>query len=714
MSVSRFAFVSCVLLTVCAEVFALSLGPVQGRAWLGTRLAVQVPIQLNADEVNQDLCIQVIPSPSGEESAPLTLDHELVPAPQAQTKAVLLKSRQSVQDLVVQFGISVGCESVIRRQYTLLIDPPSTGIQPPETSAPVASVTSASPPARINPAATRPASVANAASKEQAGQSRSDTWVKKNDRPQEMPSPNPLQPASAPEAIHQNKPAPLPLWAGLATASNVDLNEVEVLLSLKIEAMSPSFAPADQTKREEFRQLWAATQTPLEVQVSNEKELSKLTTVLADKDEKIKSIQIQNQQLQTSLEDDSKSYFQFGLGVSSVLLILSWFLFISFLMKTPYWSRIKNIFKTEKNKNKSTAETQFPPDVMLQNSYEAGVPASEMNFDSIFTEEQIEKFRKDENNFHSDSKSAHFLSSTMNEPSRAVATEELFDLQQQVEFFISLGQAHQAVEVLKAHVIDNQECSPLVYLDLLKLQYDLELREDYEHTRQALNARFNAGTPAFEQYTYSRRSLERYPLALSRIQALWPSPAVLALLERTIFKQELQSEQATIFDLEAYRELLLLYGIARELNHPSDQPLSFNAVFSPTEEKLAPFEVSGFPEFTPTRLQPLNATFADDLNKNSNHPLTDIEARNLSSQFPDIFLDTLKDHLKEASVKSVIEKNKLQSSTNSISSVSNETESKKRVFSLEDTDDLKLDFSDLDSIDQGKTYKIKKPDRFSS
>jgi hypothetical protein len=99
-----------------------------------------------------------------------------------------------------------------------------------------------------------------------------------------MPSPNPLQPASAPEAIQQNKPAPLPLWAGLATASDVGLNEVEVLLSLKIEAMSPSFASADQTKREEFRQLWAAIQTPLEVQVSNEKELSKLTTVLADKD----------------------------------------------------------------------------------------------------------------------------------------------------------------------------------------------------------------------------------------------------------------------------------------------------------------------------------------------------------------------------------------------------------------------------------------------
>ena len=60
MSISRFAFVSCVLLTVHAEVLALSLGPVQGRAWLGNRLAVQVPVYLHPDEINQDLCVQVL------------------------------------------------------------------------------------------------------------------------------------------------------------------------------------------------------------------------------------------------------------------------------------------------------------------------------------------------------------------------------------------------------------------------------------------------------------------------------------------------------------------------------------------------------------------------------------------------------------------------------------------------------------------------------
>jgi hypothetical protein len=299
-----------------------------------------------------------------------------------------------------------------------------------------------------------------------------------------------------------------------------------------------------------------------------------------------------------------------------------------------------------------------------------------------------------------------FSHSTIAEATRSLATEELFDLQQQVEFFISLGQAHQAIEVLKAHIAESTEPSPLAYLDLLKLLHDLGQRDTYEAVRNAFNTKFNASSPPFEKYSYSRRSLERYSFALSRIQALWPSPAVLTLLERTIFRQNQShsDEQEAIFDLEAYRELLLLYGIARELNaHASsgDGTSSLNSLFSHRRGEGTGFEVSGFPQFDPTSLQPLNASMGSDNHRQytapHTNPLPDLQEE---VHMPDVLLDTIQTSMHTLSAFDPNATTAVPPKTTTKTTAAPET------FSLEKANDLVLDFSDLDAPDS--TYTIKK------
>jgi tetratricopeptide (TPR) repeat protein len=148
--------------------------------------------------------------------------------------------------------------------------------------------------------------------------------------------------------------------------------------------------------------------------------------------------------------------------------------------------------------------------------------------------------------------------------SRSVATEELFDVQQQADFFMSLGEYQQAVDVLKSHLAESQEPSPLAYLDLLKIYHKLGRRDDYQRLREDFNRLFNAGAPSFEHYSDEGRGLEHYGMALSRIQALWPEPRVLDVIESSIFREE-NNPEAEVFDLEAYRELLLLHAIAKEV-----------------------------------------------------------------------------------------------------------------------------------------------------
>ena len=193
---------------------------------------------------------------------------------------------------------------------------------------------------------------------------------------------------------------------------------------------------------------------------------------------------------------------------------------------------------------------------------------------------------------------------SMTHPARAVKAEELFDVQQQADFFVSLGQHEQAIEVLRNHIGDNVQTSALVYLDLFNLYHQLKRQADYEELREEFNQRFNGKIPPFQFYNESSPGLENYQVALSRIEALWPSPKVLEIIEESIFRRPDESSEA--FDLEAYRELLLLYSVAREIISPK----------TPTRNNMLKFDLpdseSGVddrrtPKFLATSIQPLSA-----------------------------------------------------------------------------------------------------------
>ncbi|HEX5737799.1 MAG TPA: hypothetical protein VFY22_04765 [Hydrogenophaga sp.] len=163
--------------------------------------------------------------------------------------------------------------------------------------------------------------------------------------------------------------------------------------------------------------------------------------------------------------------------------------------------------------------------------------------------------------------------------SRSVATEELFDVQQQADFFVSLGEEEQAVQVLVNHLADSYEPSPLAYLDLFRLYHRLNRRDDYNSLRAEFNEMFNAGAPPFEHYSDLSRGLETYETAFTRIQALWGDPRVLDVIEQSIFRGAGEGEgEGEVFDLEAYRELLLLHAIAKEIvkrENGTDAPTNF-------------------------------------------------------------------------------------------------------------------------------------------
>ena len=196
--------------------------------------------------------------------------------------------------------------------------------------------------------------------------------------------------------------------------------------------------------------------------------------------------------------------------------------------------------------------------------------------------------------------------------SRTAKAEELFDVQQQADFFVSIGQQEQAIELLQNHIAENPETSALIHLDLFNLYHQLQRPADYDRLRETFNQRFNAKVPTFELYTAKSIGLESYPLALSRIEALWPSAKVLEVIEESLFRRP--DTQAEAFNLEAYRELLLLYSVAKDVDKPKFNAAVAAGTFDLPDRHFDSVESRPM-NFMPTAIQPLSAI--RDLNQHA-------------------------------------------------------------------------------------------------
>ena len=180
---------------------------------------------------------------------------------------------------------------------------------------------------------------------------------------------------------------------------------------------------------------------------------------------------------------------------------------------------------------------------------------------------------------------------------RMVGVQEVIDVHDKADFFLSIGEPDQAIAVLEAHVHDQVETSALAWMDLLELYHSLGKRVEYERLRGEFRQRFSAQVPDFEHFDQPTASLENYSRALSRIVALWPSRRVLDVIEESIFRKP-GLPGAEPFSLEAYRELVMLYHVARELAPEPVDPSQPGVLTSFPETSLQPLNMLDRPEPT--------------------------------------------------------------------------------------------------------------------
>ncbi|XHS77553.1 FimV family protein [Burkholderiaceae bacterium UC74_6] len=152
------------------------------------------------------------------------------------------------------------------------------------------------------------------------------------------------------------------------------------------------------------------------------------------------------------------------------------------------------------------------------------------------------------------------------DPGPVVTVEELLDMEQQVEFFMVLGQTDAAIDLLRSRV-DTGTSSALPYLKLLEVYQSLDDEPAFAELADRFASRFNALPPSWGGVAGEGLGLETAASALRQVQAVWTDPAAsMEVLQKLLVHGDQSGSGAQAFDLPAYRDLLLLYSVARDLS----------------------------------------------------------------------------------------------------------------------------------------------------
>lgn len=235
------------------------------------------------------------------------------------------------------------------------------------------------------------------------------------------------------------------------------------------------------------------------------------------------------------------------------------------------------------------------------------------------------------------------LSHSMHASLHAINTQEMLDVRQQADFFMTLGQHEEAISLLEGSIRENEASNPLVYLDLLKVLHTLSRKPAFDHYRAEFNEIFTGRAQAYATFGQPGNSLDAYPQICSEISDLWGTEAAVEFLEQCMVRRP-EDAPEMYFDLDAFRDLLLLHAVASRisLNRILDSGLMpFSAVkmaTTPDVEELSLVAVpEGMSETTmPVQpVEPVGNELAVDLDLSSDeHNLIDFDASGLTVNLP--------------------------------------------------------------------------------
>ena len=589
-----------ILIGFALDSAALTIGRPTGPVLIGRPLDVVIPITLDPSEPGESLCLEaeVVQGDSRIPDRRVTLSVDPGPSPSA--PRVRIRSTVAIEEPIVNLNIRAGCATKSIRNYVLLADVAvesnAPAVAPPRASSELERPVSPSArPAQPSFGSAGAGGSSGFGTSEGTGSSPGRSSAGASDAeaaPRTTPprprrpaattvtprpaaptrSPPPARAAAAPKA--EPKAAPKPATQASTGKSRLQVDALEPApapqVGLKTASQLTLPATEDPARRAAAAAQWSAANADPDAAGRESQRMKELEATLTALKEQTAQNQRTLLEMQSQLAEARESRYRNPLVYSLIALLLVALIVMLFLWRMA----------------RRAAEAAWWRDGVGPRGVPQGGPGLDggpsdedlfkgspaLRNSSTFAAASASGFEPGVDSGFNDPDEVLPLRAQDSVPARPVNTEELFDVQQQSDFFLSLGQHDQAIAVLREHIVANPGTSALAYLDLLRIFHSLERREDYKLLAEEFERAFNAAVPAFDHFNESAgKGLEHYRSALARIESQWPAPGTLALIEELVFRVPGASEEEA-FDLAAYQELLLLYSVAKEVIDPDRAP----------------------------------------------------------------------------------------------------------------------------------------------
>lgn len=582
--------VASLLLCVAFASQALTLGRIRGAALIGQPLNMVVPVQIGAGEDASAACFEAEVFHADARQDPSRVKLAVEPSGQADALNVRIMSSVVVDEPVVTVYLRTLCDQKATRRYVLLADFPSDvgpavapvrapsvpAVAPAANPAP-APLLGAATDTRVTPVVVAPAPAVRAAAPVKPKPKVVKQTVKKPVKTAPAPKPGAAAPAVA---------ATLPVTPVTPSGQPRLTLEAPLLLSEQADvlALTPPPSPSAEAQRDalKIQTLESDVKALLALAAKNEASLLDLRT-----------------RLQAAESERLPNWMAYALGA----LVLACLAVIALLLRrqrqvlpdeNSHWSASVAAVPPGSGAATDASAIPAPGRVTMPGALDPQQPLTTVRppvvapvygavgpVDGPVTQVDVSLLEMSESGFDNLMQSgvahsairkpsapkpvvASAATATVNAQAHNLNSSAVFDVRQQAEFFVSLGQTDQAVRILEKHISDSDDPNPHVYLDLLAIFHSLSLKVDFRQFREDFNLLFNGRVQEFAAFKDEGQDLEAYPAALVAISAVWPSAQVLTVIESFIFRDPWETGNQP-FDLAAFRDLLLLHAVAQRI-----------------------------------------------------------------------------------------------------------------------------------------------------
>jgi pilus assembly protein FimV len=544
------AIVGALIAFLAADAMALGVGKTTNLTTLGHPLSFSVSVRLDADEILTSDCIAVDAYAGENRLPPSTLRWALEPGSEPTERTLRIASTVVVDEPVVNLNVQFSCPTRLTRKFVALVDPPTVALaqaaalatapllaaQTVPTTAPVLAAAMPSP--GVDAAPTRAAQRQTRRAPARTEPARAAAVHRAV-----------ASAGHAPAAPRPHAPAATTARAPAARLEVAAMEDAATRARIESQAASAVMAAAAPDSAASAAEDPAAIRTRERMQA--------LEDSLARLQAEGRATQASLAQLQIRLREAESERYANGLvyalgalaaALAGALVLVLWRRPVVQSEAQQWWAP------------PAAVDAKVPED-----SWHASLPAAPAGARRADDVPPVETTASPMqlSRLHALAHETSGAGGRAVEPNPEMAVEELIDLEQQAEFFVVLGQEDAAIDLLMSHLRSSGGASPLPYLKLLEIFRRRGDREASERIRERFNRRFNAYAPEWQTDPMEGRTLTDYPSVIASLQSLWTTPAeAMRSLEASLFRRD---GATSTFDLPAYRELLFLYSVARDL-----------------------------------------------------------------------------------------------------------------------------------------------------